>query len=88
MQFTRALSIRFSSTHSIILTGKAHTCLSNKIWLQHKEAKNIVGSRIACHGNGAKGIYRGLQHCIGKINNRALKSCRNTYLKDLLQVLP
>ena len=78
----------FQFSHSVILTGKAHTCLSNRIGCSIKETKNIVGSRISCHGNRAKGIYRGLQHGVGKINNRALKSCRNPHLKDLLQVFP
>ena len=47
---------------------------------------SIVGCRISCHGRGAKGIYRGLKQSIGKVNNRALDSRRNSHLKNLRQI--
>ena len=71
---------------TVILTGKAHTCLGNGIYRDIQKSKYIIGSCISCHSHRAKGVDRGLKERVGKIDDRTLNSRRNPYLENLFQV--
>lgn len=68
--------------YAIILACKTHAGLRNRIDRHIQKSKDIIGCRITCHGDRAKGIYGRLQQCIGNIDDCALDSCRDPYLKD------
>lgn len=57
----------FRFSHTIILTGKAHAGLGNRIHGHIQKSKNIIGCCISCHSNGTKGVYRRLKKYIGKL---------------------
>ena len=77
----------FRFSHTIILTGKAHAGLGNRIHGHIQKSKNIIGCCISCHSNGTKGVYRRLKKYIGKIDHCTLDPGRQSHLEDLLQVL-
>ncbi len=54
----------------------------------NRNPKDIIGRRIACHGDGAEGIHRRTAANIGEIDDNALDPRRNPHLKDLQQILP
>ena len=76
----------FVFSHTVVLTGKTHTCLCYGIDGYVEESEDIVGCRVPCHSYRTEGIDRGLQQGIGEVNNRTLDTRRNTYLKDLHQI--
>ena len=78
-------TFRFPNT--VILAGKTHTCLGNRIHGHIQKSKNIIGCCISCHSNGTKGVYRRLKKYIGKIDHCTLNPGRQSHLEDLLQVL-
>ena len=76
----------FDISCTVILAGKAHTCLGNGIYRDIQKSKYIIGSCISCHSHRAKGVDRGLKERIGKIDHCTLDSRRNPYLENLFQV--
>ena len=54
----------FEFMHTIVLTGKAHACLCDRVHRHIQKTENIIGRRIPCHGGRSKGINRGLKQSI------------------------
>ena len=71
---------------TVVLAGKAHTRLGDRIYGSVQKSHYIIGRRIARHGCGAEGIYGRLQHGVAEINNRALDTRRYSHLKDTFQI--
>ena len=72
--------------HTVVLAGKAHTGLGHRVHRHIEKAQDIVGGRVACHGDGAERVDRGLEHGVGEIDDRALDARRYAHLEDPFQV--
>ena len=59
-----------------------HACVT-ELTEVYKKSEDIVRRGVSCHCNRAKGINGGLQQDVGKVDDGALNSCRDSDLENL-----
>ena len=86
LQYNLTNSVKFPAPQ--ILSGKAYRRLMDRIHGRVHKPLNILSSRVARHGHGTEGIYRGLDQYIGDGKQRSLNSGREADSRNSSKLFP